>query len=372
MRAVGPRRRGCRGLERSWHTHRESASPHSRNALALGQGECQRAAQRTPHRRAHCVRGSRHGLRRPHPAAQPRRLGPAVGAAAVRRVPHDGPLGADARRGHRPGARRRRAHAVAPARQGRTPSSGTSPSGMLFTAAGLEQATRLSVAAHHARRYRDAGSTRVADLTCGIGADAMAFAGIGLRVLATDVDEATAAIATVNLRHFPDAEVRHGDGLALDLEAEGVDGVYADPARRTSSGSRVFDPSAYEPSLDAVLAVRERGARARPQARSGHPAHGPARRRARPVGLGGRRRRRGRPVVRPARARGARVARRSCCATARRTRSWRADPDGTPAAVGRGRRLPVRAGRRGDPRRARRRARRPGARPAASTRRSPT
>ena len=129
---------------------------------------------------------------------------------------------------------------------------------MLFTAAGLEQATRLSVAAHHARRYRDAGSTRVADLTCGIGADAMAFAGIGLRVLATDVDEATAAIATVNLRHFPDAEVRHGDGLALDLEAEGIDGVYADPARRTSSGSRVFDPSAYEPSLDAVLAVRDR------------------------------------------------------------------------------------------------------------------
>jgi THUMP domain-containing protein len=135
---------------------------------------------------------------------------------------------------------------------------GTFADGMLFTAAGLEQATRLSVAAHHARRFRDAGSTRVADLTSGIGADAMAFAGIGLRVLATDVDEATAAIATVNLRHFPDAEVRHGDGLALDLEAEGIDGVYADPARRTSSGSRVFDPAAYEPSLDAVLAVRDR------------------------------------------------------------------------------------------------------------------
>ena len=130
--------------------------------------------------------------------------------------------------------------------------------GMLFTGAGLEQATRLSVAAHHARRYRDAGSTRVADLTSGIGADAMALAGIGLRVLATDVDEATAAIATVNLRHFPDAEVRHGDGLALDLEGEGIDGIYADPARRTSSGSRVFDPSAYEPALDRVLALRDR------------------------------------------------------------------------------------------------------------------
>ena len=135
---------------------------------------------------------------------------------------------------------------------------GTFANGMLFTAAGLEQATRLTVAAHHARRFRDAGSTRVADLTCGIGADAMAFAGIGLAVLATDLDETTAAIATVNLRHFPEAQVRHGDGLALDLEAEGIDGVYADPARRTSSGSRVFDPAAYEPPLDSVLGLRDR------------------------------------------------------------------------------------------------------------------
>ena len=130
--------------------------------------------------------------------------------------------------------------------------------GMLFTPAGLEQATRLVVAAQHARRYVAAGTRRVADLTCGLGADAMAFAGVGLPVLAVDADETTAALATVNLRHFPEAEVRHGDGLALDLAAEGVDGVYADPARRTGTGTRVFDPAAYAPPLDAVLAVRER------------------------------------------------------------------------------------------------------------------
>jgi len=130
--------------------------------------------------------------------------------------------------------------------------------GMLFTPAGLEQATRLVVAAQHARRYVAAGTRRVADLTCGLGADAMAFAGVGLPVLAVDADETTAALATVNLRHFPEAEVRHGDGLALDLAAEGVDGVYADPARRTGTGTRVFDAAAYAPPLDAVLAVRER------------------------------------------------------------------------------------------------------------------
>lgn len=129
--------------------------------------------------------------------------------------------------------------------------------GMLFTPAGLEQATRLPVAAHHARRYLAAGLTRVGDLTTGIGADAMALAGVGLQVLAVDTDEVTAAIATVNLRHFPEAQVRHGDGLAVDLAAEGVDGVYADPARRSATGRRSWEPSDWTPPLDALLALRE-------------------------------------------------------------------------------------------------------------------
>lgn len=128
--------------------------------------------------------------------------------------------------------------------------------GMLFTPAGLEQATRLLVAAQHADRFRTAGCRRVIDITCGIGADAMVLAGVGLDVIAVELDEATASVATVNLRYFPEVEVRHGDGLAQDLD--GVDGLWADPARRTSSGARRHDPSAYAPSLDAVLALRDR------------------------------------------------------------------------------------------------------------------
>src|SRR6478736_8747684 len=57
--------------------------------------------------------------------------------------------------------------------------------GMLFTQAGLEQASRLVVAGLHARRYQDAGIRRVADLTSGIGVDALAFAAAELEVLAT-------------------------------------------------------------------------------------------------------------------------------------------------------------------------------------------
>ncbi len=133
--------------------------------------------------------------------------------------------------------------------------------GMLFTAAGLEQATRLTVGARHAHRYTAAGCTRVADLTCGIGGDAMALSALGLAVVAAEVDELAAAVATVNLRHFPEAEVRHVDGLALDLAPDGadrVDGVFADPARRTAAGRRRHDPAAYTPPLDDVLDVRHR------------------------------------------------------------------------------------------------------------------
>ena len=127
---------------------------------------------------------------------------------------------------------------------------------MLFTPAGLEQATRLTVAARHARRYADAGSSLVADLGCGLGGDAMALSTLGMPVLAVEADEATAALAAVNLRRFPTATVRCADALTLDLAAEGVDAVFADPARRTRGGRRIFDPAAYSPPLDAVLAMR--------------------------------------------------------------------------------------------------------------------
>lgn len=131
---------------------------------------------------------------------------------------------------------------------------------MLLTPEGLEQATRLSVAAHHARRYVSAGIDRVADLGCGLGADAMALAGLDRQVLAIDADELTAAFATVNLRHWPSVEVRCHDVTTLDLPAmlEPADGIWLDPARRVSTrgGSRrTFDPEAFSPPYSFVLDV---------------------------------------------------------------------------------------------------------------------
>ena len=103
---------------------------------------------------------------------------------------------------------------------------------MVFTRDGLEQATRLVVAARHAQRFKDCGATRVADLGCGIGSDAMAIAGLGMNVLAVDIDPDTAGAVAANLRAFEGSEVRLCDVTDLDMDelaAEGVDAVFADP-----------------------------------------------------------------------------------------------------------------------------------------------
>jgi len=122
---------------------------------------------------------------------------------------------------------------------------------MLFTPDGLEQSTRLAVAAQHAGRFARAGIRSVADLGCGIGADAMAFASLGMRVVAVDRDEVTAAVAAYNLAPFPDARVVHGDALAD--EPDDADALWFDPARR-SAGRRQSDPADWSPPLDAVFA----------------------------------------------------------------------------------------------------------------------
>ncbi|MBD8023722.1 THUMP-like domain-containing protein [Microbacterium gallinarum] len=122
---------------------------------------------------------------------------------------------------------------------------------MLFTRAGLEQATRLPIAARHAGRFRAAGVGRVADLGCGIGGDALGLAGLGLAVTAVDADEVTAAIAAYNLAPFGDAvTVTHG--TAEDADLAGVDAVWLDPARRTAGHSETkrTSPEDWSPSLD--------------------------------------------------------------------------------------------------------------------------
>ena len=128
---------------------------------------------------------------------------------------------------------------------------------MLFTRAGLEQATRLSVAAHHAGRFRRAGIEYVADRGCCRGVVALALASLGIRVDAVDADEVTAALATVNLAPFgADVTVRHG--LAQEQDLTGVDAVWLDPARREVGGTGRARTDDWSPPLEWVFELTGR------------------------------------------------------------------------------------------------------------------
>lgn len=129
---------------------------------------------------------------------------------------------------------------------------------MFFTRAGLEQATRAPVAARRAARLAAAGVRAVADLGCGIGADTLAFARAGIRVVAVDSDASTAAAASANavaLGLASRIDVRCADARDVDLST--VDGVFCDPARRGATG-RVFDPGAYSPPWEFVAGLARR------------------------------------------------------------------------------------------------------------------
>lgn len=127
---------------------------------------------------------------------------------------------------------------------------------MFFTEDGLEQASRLQVAALHAGRFRSAGITQVADLGCGIGAESLAMAAIDLNVVAVELDEVTAACATYNLAPFENAEVLNADVTKLDLSR--FEAAFFDPARRElgsakERATRKFDPASFSPNFDWVV-----------------------------------------------------------------------------------------------------------------------
>ena len=125
---------------------------------------------------------------------------------------------------------------------------------LLYTDAGLQQATRMRIAAVHAARYRYAGATEVVDLCCGMGADSLAFAAAGMTVTAIERDPVTAAIATYNLAPFPHTSVVLKDAQSVSLPAQAA--IWADPARRSDAG-RSYDPDDFTPPVDWVYSLAE-------------------------------------------------------------------------------------------------------------------
>ena len=130
---------------------------------------------------------------------------------------------------------------------------GASAQRLFFTRDGLEQATRAEVAAWRASRFVAAGVSKVVDLGCGLGADALAFAAAGLKVIAVEADPATAVLAAANLDGM--GEVICGDAVALapGLLADGA-AVFIDPARRTASG-RTWRVADFSPPWDFATSL---------------------------------------------------------------------------------------------------------------------
>ena len=131
---------------------------------------------------------------------------------------------------------------------------------MFLTRAGLEQATRRVVADRRAARLHAAGVRTLADLGCGLGADALAAARAGIRVYGVEADPVTAAMAAANAEAAGLAERSRSSAATPPRSTSSrVDGVFCDPARRRAgTGRRIFDPRAYSPPWDFVIGLAER------------------------------------------------------------------------------------------------------------------
>lgn len=157
-------------------------------------------------------------------------------------------------------------------------SAGIDWTAWLFTDQALQQASPPPVAAHRARRLVksavDAGFSAVHDLTCSIGADLAALAGVALAgpapagpaiaadavaapaawhreapvVVGSDIDPVRLAMARHNIR----ASALRPQLLLADARTVTTRGAlrYADPARRDSAGRRIT-------SADTIPSVAE-------------------------------------------------------------------------------------------------------------------
>jgi hypothetical protein len=156
------------------------------------------------------------------------------------------------RAAHGPAVAAAALHQVSLRRRART-KFGDRAGTLFFTRDGLEQATRPAVAAHHAARLVASGATRVVDLGCGIGTDALAFADAGLEVVAVERNPATAEVAAANLGERGRVVCADAEEVAAGLLTPGT-AAFCDPARR-SGGGRLWRVTDFTPSWELVTAL---------------------------------------------------------------------------------------------------------------------
>ena len=118
-----------------------------------------------------------------------------------------------------------------------------------------EQATSDTLAEFHTSLV-DVGS-RVLDMTAGLGIDAMHLANRALKVDACDINPQLASALGFNCRQrgISNVKARNCDSVAFigECGADAYDVVFIDPARRASSGGRLYALSDCVPNVVASL-----------------------------------------------------------------------------------------------------------------------
>lgn len=120
------------------------------------------------------------------------------------------------------------------------------------TALAGEQSTSDALAAYHSSLLQE--GERVADLTAGLGVDAMAMS-LKANVVAVEMEQLKVDALRLNARHLPQltavcADCRHW--LAEQAE-KAFSTVFIDPARRAADGGRVYALSDCEPNVVEML-----------------------------------------------------------------------------------------------------------------------
>lgn len=139
---------------------------------------------------------------------------------------------------------------------------GEAASRMLFTRRLLEQASGRETAAWKARRYADAGWTRVADLCCGSGGDAIELARAGIAVDLVDLDPVALELARHNLSALG-LEARAHAPCELPTLPDSLDcqAFHLDPDRRTGGrdqGEDRWDHGGLSPDLAGIRQLASR------------------------------------------------------------------------------------------------------------------
>lgn len=125
---------------------------------------------------------------------------------------------------------------------------GPSAARMLFERVALEQASDPLVRAWRATQLRDYS---ILDICCGIGTDSLALAEAGARVRGIDIDPVRIALARHNAEVLGlPAVFEVGDAHTAHPAPD--DGIFFDPARRTSEGRRIFHVEQYIPPLSLI------------------------------------------------------------------------------------------------------------------------